>query len=99
MPRRGCSPVSPRCCTNPGCARARAPCRQPPPPNLIEAPAMPHVITLNAGSSSIKFALFELDHGEPQALAIGLVEKTGDTRHMKVRDGAGVVTHEESWEP
>ena len=60
---------------------------------------MPHVMTLNAGSSSIKFALFELDHGDPQALAVGLAEKTGATRHMKVRDGAGAVIHEESWEP
>ena len=32
------------------------------------------IVTLNAGSSSIKFALFELDGGDPLALAVGLVE-------------------------
>ena len=32
-----------------------------------------HVVTLNAGSSSIKFALFEIDEGAPMAFALGLV--------------------------
>jgi acetate kinase len=59
---------------------------------------MPHVITLNAGSSSIKFALFALNHAEPRALAVGLAEKVGDVRHIKVRDETGAVTHEEQWE-
>ncbi len=35
------------------------------------------VITLNAGSSSIKFALFEVNGGEPTALAVGLAEMAG----------------------
>jgi acetate kinase len=59
---------------------------------------MPHVVTLNAGSSSIKYALFELDHGDPQALAMGLVDSVGDKRHIKVKDGAGKVIHDETWE-
>ena len=59
---------------------------------------MPHVVTLNAGSSSIKFSLFAVDHGEPRALALGLVERIGDASHIKVRDAAGTVTFEESWD-
>lgn len=59
---------------------------------------MPHVITLNAGSSSIKFALFALDHGAPEALALGAVEWVGHARHMKVHDAAGTLLHEEGWE-
>ncbi len=58
---------------------------------------MTHVVTLNAGSSSIKFALFSLDHGEPQALAMGLVERQGEDRHMRVRGTDGAVTFEENW--
>jgi acetate kinase len=59
---------------------------------------MAHVITLNAGSSSIKFALFALDQGAPEALAQGLAERMGETRRLRVRGPDGVVTHEERWE-
>lgn len=59
---------------------------------------MPHVVTLNAGSSSIKFALFELDHGEPRGLALGLVEHAGTGCHIKVRGPDGAVTFEDRWE-
>jgi acetate kinase len=58
---------------------------------------MAHVMTLNAGSSSIKFALFTPDHGEPVALATGLVEMHGEARHLRVRGPDGEVTHEENW--
>jgi len=54
---------------------------------------MPHVITLNAGSSTIKFALFALDNGAPEALAIGLVEQLGDVRHLKLHNEAGDILH------
>jgi acetate kinase len=57
-----------------------------------------HVITLNAGSSSIKFALFELKDDGPQALATGLAEMLSEERRVKVRDAAGAVTHEEQWQ-
>ena len=57
-----------------------------------------HVVTLNAGSSSIKFALYEAD-GTLRALAIGLVEMVGEDRHIVVRDGAGAVMHEVTWSP
>jgi acetate kinase len=59
---------------------------------------MPHVVTLNAGSSSIKFALFALEHGAPRPLAIGLVEKLGETGHLKVRGPDGEMIHEERWD-
>jgi acetate kinase len=56
-----------------------------------------HVVTLNAGSSSIKFALFELNGGEPLALAIGLVEMHAATRRIKVSNGDGATIHEDAW--
>jgi acetate kinase len=56
-----------------------------------------HVVTLNAGSSSIKFALFELNGREPLALAVGLVEMLGEQRRLKVRDGGGAPIHEDAW--
>ena len=57
-----------------------------------------HVVTLNAGSSSIKFALFELNGDGPQALATGLAEMLSEERRVKVHDAAGNVTHEEQWQ-
>jgi acetate kinase len=59
---------------------------------------MPHVVTLNAGSSSIKFALFDVSGDEPLALAVGLAETIGDARRLTMRDGGGTVTHEEHWD-
>ena len=56
-----------------------------------------HVVTLNAGSSTIKFALFELDRGEPLALATGLVEMERNQRRMKVHKANGKPIHEDSW--
>src|SRR3954469_3647169 len=54
-------------------------------------------MTLNAGSSSIKFALFKGDGNAPEAQAIGVAETAGDQRRLKIEDGAGHETHEESW--
>jgi acetate kinase len=56
-----------------------------------------HVLTLNAGSSSIKFALFDVGGDEPAARAVGLAEMLATERRIKVRDADGAVTHEESW--
>lgn len=51
------------------------------------------VVTLNAGSSSIKFALFRMRGGgiEDEPLAAGMIEDTGGTPRLKVdaHDGAG----------
>jgi len=58
-----------------------------------------HVITLNAGSSSIKFALCELEDGAPRVLVTGLAELLSDARRLTVRDSADAVTHEEQWSP
>ncbi|MFD2180589.1 acetate/propionate family kinase [Rhodoplanes azumiensis] len=45
-----------------------------------------HIITLNAGSSSIKFALFVLDGGEwPRMVAIGQVEGIGVTPEFEAK--------------
>jgi acetate kinase len=57
-----------------------------------------HVITLNAGSSSVKFALFRADGQALTALATGLAEMTGAGRHIAVRDETGKATFEESWQ-
>ena len=56
-----------------------------------------HILTLNAGSSSIKFALFGVDGGEPAAVAIGLAEMLGTERRIKVRDADGTPTHQDIW--
>ncbi len=55
------------------------------------------VVTLNAGSSSIKFALFEAAASEISALAIGLVETVGEQRRIAIRDGAGSAIQETTW--
>jgi acetate kinase len=56
-----------------------------------------HVVTLNAGSSSIKFALFAVDEGEPSPIAVGLAEMMGEERRMTVRDSAGATLCDDSW--
>jgi acetate kinase len=58
---------------------------------------MQHVVTLNAGSSSIKFALFKLQDGEPHEISGGLAEMVGEGRRLRVTNPAGTVTHEEEW--
>jgi acetate kinase len=56
-----------------------------------------HVVTLNAGSSSIKFAFFEAND-RLTALATGLAEMVGEGRRLTMHDGQGTKTHEETWE-
>ncbi|MGF1447427.1 MAG: acetate/propionate family kinase [Pikeienuella sp.] len=51
-----------------------------------------HALTLNAGSSSIKFGLFELGaaaDGGPEERASGLVERIGGQAHIKAKSVAG----------
>jgi acetate kinase len=48
-----------------------------------------HALTLNAGSSSIKFALYGLEAAEPALLASGQVERIGDTPSLTVRAADG----------
>lgn len=47
----------------------------------------PCVLTLNAGSSSIKFSLFELDATAPAL--VGQIDGIGAKPHIKAKDGAG----------
>jgi acetate kinase len=56
-----------------------------------------HVVTLNAGSSSIKFALFALDGGEPKALALGMVDAIGGRRRLSAHDAAGATIGALEW--
>ena len=48
-----------------------------------------HFLTLNAGSSSLKFALFEADGRAPAQLARGQVEGLGTSPHLILHAGAG----------
>ncbi len=57
-----------------------------------------HVVTLNAGSSSIKFALFEASGDTLSAVAVGSVEMKGAQRHIAIHDGSGASIHEAAWE-
>jgi acetate kinase len=53
------------------------------------------ILTLNAGSSSLKFALF--DTGSLTATVRGEIENLGDAPHLRARDAAGVVLAEQRW--
>lgn len=57
-----------------------------------------HVVTLNAGSSSIKFSLHAFDAAGQRALATGLVEQTPGRSHLSVH-ADGAVVHDEAWQP
>jgi acetate kinase len=48
------------------------------------------VLTINAGSSSIKFALYELENGLTR-VADGLGEGIGETPHLRIEAGGAVV--------
>lgn len=49
---------------------------------------MTHVLTLNAGSSSLKFGLFTAED-DPRALATGQVERIGGAARLKLKDALG----------
>jgi acetate kinase len=48
-----------------------------------------HALTLNAGSSSIKFALYRLGEEEPELRASGQVERIGGEAALKARSAEG----------
>jgi len=54
------------------------------------------VLALNAGSSSIKFGLFEVE-GAPQRIAGGEIEGIGTAPHFIARDAAGKNIGERRW--
>jgi acetate kinase len=55
------------------------------------------ILTVNAGSSSIKFALFAAAAALPQ-IATGAVSKIGEAPHLAVRDSHGALVFEKHWE-
>jgi len=56
------------------------------------------VLTLNAGSSSVKFAVYRADAGEPELLAKGQVEGIGSAPHFLAKDAEGALLAESYWE-
>ena len=58
----------------------------------------PVLIVLNAGSSSLKFQVFEdVDGAEPSVVFKGLFEGLGSAAHFVVKDAAGAILDEMSW--
>ena len=58
----------------------------------------PVLIVLNAGSSSLKFQVFDvLDGAEPRLVWKGLFEGLGGTAHFIVKDTSGTILDEVSW--
>ena len=56
------------------------------------------VLALNAGSSSIKFSLFELgDAARLSLMSKGEIERDGTVQHLVARDAAGAVLTEQRW--
>jgi len=56
------------------------------------------IVSLNSGSSSIKFSLFTLGEGDDPVLsATGEIEKIGITPSLKVRSAEGKVLFERDW--
>ncbi|QJU58275.1 acetate/propionate family kinase [Sphingomonas sp. AP4-R1] len=59
---------------------------------------MAEILCLNAGSSSLKFALYATpDTGEPTLLANGKIENIGLEPHLIARDAKGEVLAERRW--
>ena len=57
------------------------------------------ILTLNAGSSSIKFAMFEASESELALVAKGQVEGIGSAPHFVAKDTTGSLLAESYWEP
>src|SRR3954470_11339863 len=60
----------------------------------------PVLIVLNAGSSSLKFQVYDMvDGAEPRLVWKGLFEGLGGTAHFVVKDISGTILDEVSWSP
>ncbi len=55
------------------------------------------IISLNSGSSSIKFALFDCDAAGPNFVAGGKIERIGNDPHMRIKHADGRVLAERTW--
>ena len=58
---------------------------------------MGEILCLNAGSSSLKFALFATGNGEPTPVASGKIENIGLEPHLIAHDAAGGTIAEQRW--
>jgi acetate kinase len=59
---------------------------------------MPVLIVLNAGSSSLKFQVYDVpDDGEPRLVWRGLYEGFGGSAHFRVKDTNGADLDEKTW--
>ncbi|MHC1481691.1 acetate/propionate family kinase [Frateuria aurantia] len=56
------------------------------------------ILTLNAGSSSIKFAVFGCDGDQLEFTTGGKIEGIGTAPHLVARDASGIVLAEHRWE-
>ncbi|MHC5113029.1 MAG: acetate/propionate family kinase [Planctomycetota bacterium] len=56
------------------------------------------ILTINAGSSSVKFAVFDAGAPEPELVARGQVEGIGTAPHFVARDAEGHLLAESYWE-
>jgi len=59
---------------------------------------MKAILSLNSGSSSIKFALFTLGDEGPRHAGAGKLEGIGTTPHLIARDASGMVLADRIWE-
>jgi len=58
------------------------------------------VLALNAGSSSVKFALYEISPGDSLALVLyGVLEGIGTEPHFAARNALGAIVGERRWPP
>lgn len=55
------------------------------------------ILTLNAGSSSLKFALFDVRGRDVAAVGRGQVSGIGAEPHMRIKDADGAIVAEQSW--
>jgi acetate kinase len=55
------------------------------------------VLALNAGSSTVKFALFDVAGSAPVLRCRGLIDGLGHAPTMRVRDGDGAIVGERGW--
>ena len=63
----------------------------------MSAPLAGSILTLNAGSSSLKFALFDVRKLEAGASAHGEIENLDAAPHLLAADAAGTVLAEQRW--
>ena len=57
------------------------------------------VLTLNAGSSSVKFAVYQAVDSAPELMAKGQVEGIDTAPHFMAKDASGSLLAESYWEP